>query len=689
MGARGAGGAGSAEGEAERFDPVRDGPDLAYEHVHRYVLASSAVEGLRVLDLAAGTGYGSAILRESAARLVSLDLSRMALAETSLAVCADALALPFADGEFDAVVCFEAIEHVSEPHRLIAEARRVLRDPALFLVSTPDRVIYSDRAGHRNPHHVAEMSRREFERALRADFGHVRMLGQGLWAGSWIAGLPRGRAAQGLGRRSVEVLPRPLGGVARSSDGEREARHGLREQIARWADPSQSEVPTPVYLVAACADSDSGWQRVQRSLPRESLLHDPRQWLLGQYDRLTRAWSGELASFRAELERARRGHRDQADQIARARDTITGLETELTTARRQAERQLAEIDAKQAAWATERSGGVELRGRIEALQSEMAKQEARRAQAEAEFASTTKRNGEELDRARKTIATLEAELSRARSAAVGFETQIADAHVSVGALERELDGAREGAADLAAQIAAREAELDRARAAATLQSEELAVARRAADGQARELASARQAIDQLQREIVLARSSIDAKTAEIDAARETIDAKAAEIDAARGVIDEKDRELDRARRVIDAKEGELEEARVAIAEKEAEIDRARTGIADKVAEIDAARVTIDAQAGEIDRARAASEEYERALAEARGAAQDAERAVDRLEGEIVRQQSEIRMTREAMQAGQEAVAAAQSRPLARIGLALADWVDRGRAYWQQWRERGR
>ncbi|MEZ4355414.1 MAG: class I SAM-dependent methyltransferase [Myxococcota bacterium] len=81
--------------------------------------------------------------------------------------------LPFADASFDAVVCFEAIEHVTEPERLVAEVRRVLRAPALFVVSTPDRRLYTERAGHRNPHHVCELTRSEFETLLRRRFEHV------------------------------------------------------------------------------------------------------------------------------------------------------------------------------------------------------------------------------------------------------------------------------------------------------------------------------------------------------------------------------------------------------------------------------------------------------------------------------------------------------------------------------------
>ncbi|MBV1917155.1 MAG: class I SAM-dependent methyltransferase [Sphingomonadaceae bacterium] len=50
---------------------------------------------------------------------------------------ADASALPFADGSFDAAICSEVLEHVPDTASLIAEAARVLRPGAIFAVTVP------------------------------------------------------------------------------------------------------------------------------------------------------------------------------------------------------------------------------------------------------------------------------------------------------------------------------------------------------------------------------------------------------------------------------------------------------------------------------------------------------------------------------------------------------------------------
>ena len=50
---------------------------------------------------------------------------------------ADALALPFADGSFDSLLCNEVLEHVTDPARLLGEAARVLRPGGVLVLSTP------------------------------------------------------------------------------------------------------------------------------------------------------------------------------------------------------------------------------------------------------------------------------------------------------------------------------------------------------------------------------------------------------------------------------------------------------------------------------------------------------------------------------------------------------------------------
>ena len=46
----------------ERCVPWTDDVQVIYEHYHRYAIAARFVRGKRVLDLACGEGYGTALL---------------------------------------------------------------------------------------------------------------------------------------------------------------------------------------------------------------------------------------------------------------------------------------------------------------------------------------------------------------------------------------------------------------------------------------------------------------------------------------------------------------------------------------------------------------------------------------------------------------------------------------------------
>lgn len=60
-----------------------------------------------------------------------------ALYGTSPDVYADAHKLPLADGTVDAVACFEVLEHVTDPERVLAEIERVLKRGGVAALSMP------------------------------------------------------------------------------------------------------------------------------------------------------------------------------------------------------------------------------------------------------------------------------------------------------------------------------------------------------------------------------------------------------------------------------------------------------------------------------------------------------------------------------------------------------------------------
>lgn len=62
---------------------------------------------------------------------------QLGLADKFEFVCADAVALPFADNSVDTVIMNDAMEHVDEPERVIAEVLRVLREGGRLYVNFP------------------------------------------------------------------------------------------------------------------------------------------------------------------------------------------------------------------------------------------------------------------------------------------------------------------------------------------------------------------------------------------------------------------------------------------------------------------------------------------------------------------------------------------------------------------------
>ncbi len=183
------------ENTGERFIPEGKPSDLAFEHFHRYLLAARYASGRRILDIASGSGFGSALLAQAAESVVGIDRSEPAVRAAQATyggnklafVVGDAEAVPLADAAVDLVVGFETIEHISRPAAFIQEARRVLSPQGVLLVSTPERDTYRRSRGNAlNPFHLAEMTDEEFVAALQSKFEYVALYGQRVTYGSFL-----------------------------------------------------------------------------------------------------------------------------------------------------------------------------------------------------------------------------------------------------------------------------------------------------------------------------------------------------------------------------------------------------------------------------------------------------------------------------------------------------------------------
>jgi len=201
----------------ERFDPREgEGTLIDTEHRARYWWASRAVAGRDVLDAGCGVGYGIEILASAGASSVSgvdLDPAAVEEAERRLGGSAAAIVegdlqdLPLDDESFDAVVCFEAIEHVEDGGRALAELRRVLRPDGLLLVSSPNPDVYPSG----NEHHVHEYRPAELAAAVGEHFAHVKGYRQHAWLASTIEPADPDAASPAGERRERAEIRRTAG----------------------------------------------------------------------------------------------------------------------------------------------------------------------------------------------------------------------------------------------------------------------------------------------------------------------------------------------------------------------------------------------------------------------------------------------------------------------------------------------
>jgi SAM-dependent methyltransferase len=107
--------------------------DLTSQAVGPLLDAAHVARGMRLLDVATGPGFVAGAAAQRGASVTGLDFSSAMIDEARRRYPSlvfrqgDAEALPFGDGEFDAVVMNYGMLHLARPGKAIAEARRVLR----------------------------------------------------------------------------------------------------------------------------------------------------------------------------------------------------------------------------------------------------------------------------------------------------------------------------------------------------------------------------------------------------------------------------------------------------------------------------------------------------------------------------------------------------------------------------------
>ncbi len=137
--------------------------EVVSEHISRYTLSSKHARGV-VLDCAAGSCYGSSILRRGNAVnwVISADVDKDLLKYGKIVynascVCADAAHLPFRERCFDSVMSIETIEHIRDQEVFLKNIEFCLKQGGILILTTPNKLFVSPFLPKPlNPYHINE-----------------------------------------------------------------------------------------------------------------------------------------------------------------------------------------------------------------------------------------------------------------------------------------------------------------------------------------------------------------------------------------------------------------------------------------------------------------------------------------------------------------------------------------------------
>jgi SAM-dependent methyltransferase len=155
-------------------------------HVAAYRWVAERCQGMRVVDLACGEGYGSAILAGQAEWVAGVDANPEAHEHARLRYRREnlsfrrALVEEFDEGApYDAIVFLQTIEHVEDPGALLERISSLLTADGHAYVSTPNRLTLAPPGAQRsgNPWHVREYDSTEYAELVEPHFSSIELLG--------------------------------------------------------------------------------------------------------------------------------------------------------------------------------------------------------------------------------------------------------------------------------------------------------------------------------------------------------------------------------------------------------------------------------------------------------------------------------------------------------------------------------
>jgi SAM-dependent methyltransferase len=238
---------------------------------------------------------------------------------------ADIRQLPFPDEQFDAVICFETLEHIEMGDAALSELRRVLRPNGFVLASSPNRGVYPGG----NEFHVHEYSADELLAAAQRLFRNVRPYRQHAWVASSLEPVTDQRGAPELHWRRTLRPGEEIFTLVAASNGalpDLGTLVGLGDAFeVRWWEEQ---------VRAAAARADELELRELREAEQERAAHAETAERLRRTGRQLLEVEQQLAKLPTLMQRINELERQHEETLARTAETLrqmrAGYETSLS-----------------------------------------------------------------------------------------------------------------------------------------------------------------------------------------------------------------------------------------------------------------------------------------------------------------------------------------------------------------------
>lgn len=156
------------------------------EHLHRYAFALQFIDNKIVVDIASGEGYGAYLLSSKANTIIGVDIDIEAVEHSKKKYLKNNLSylhgsateIPVETGIIDVVISFETIEHHDKHQEMMNEIKRILKPDGVLIISSPDKLYYSDAPNFKNEFHVKELYFEEFKSLIQENFSNSVFLNQ-------------------------------------------------------------------------------------------------------------------------------------------------------------------------------------------------------------------------------------------------------------------------------------------------------------------------------------------------------------------------------------------------------------------------------------------------------------------------------------------------------------------------------